>query len=287
MISVIIPVYNVEKYLQQCIDSLLNQTLEQCEFIFVNDASTDHSPEILEKNRALHPEHIRVIDSKQNLRQGGARNLGLKAARGKYIGYVDADDFVHPDMFRELYQRAEQTEADAVFIQYTLVNEDAMYSLEYPWEEKPPLIVWDERLRNCSGKVLDEQGITDILALPVGGVYCGIYRKDMLTGSGIEFPEKIRYEDNYWDGMIKPSFRKVEYIDKIRYFYRENTGSTLHIRNQEYQYYDRVETEKKLLADAKRAGYYKRFQNAYEWIYLYRYALNTYDLYIRHSHSGF
>lgn len=92
-ISVIIPVYNVEKYLQTCIDSLLSQSMKEIEFIFVNDASPDGSLAILQENQRLHPDQIRIIDSKVNLKQGGARNLGIAAAQAPLIGFLDSDDF--------------------------------------------------------------------------------------------------------------------------------------------------------------------------------------------------
>ena len=116
LISVIIPVYGVEKYLQDCIDSLLNQTFANCEFIFVNDASPDNCLNILLENQEKHPDRIVIIDSKKNLRQGGARNLGIAAAHGDYIGFVDPDDFVAPDMFKTLYEQAINTGADATYV---------------------------------------------------------------------------------------------------------------------------------------------------------------------------
>ena len=92
-VSVIVPVYNTEKYLEECIRSLTEQTLSSLELIFVDDGSTDASPKILERYRARDPEHIRVITQK-NAGQGKARNVGLAAATGEYVGFVDSDDYV-------------------------------------------------------------------------------------------------------------------------------------------------------------------------------------------------
>ena len=88
-VSVIVPVYNTEKYLEECIRSLTEQTLSSLELIFVDDGSTDASPKILERYRARDPEHIRVITQK-NAGQGKARNVGLAAATGEYVGFVDS-----------------------------------------------------------------------------------------------------------------------------------------------------------------------------------------------------
>ena len=93
LLSVIVPVYKTEKYLEECIRSLTEQTLPDLELIFVNDGSTDTSAQILEKYRALDPARIRVITQK-NGGQGKARNAGLAAAKGEYVGFVDSDDYV-------------------------------------------------------------------------------------------------------------------------------------------------------------------------------------------------
>lgn len=129
-ISVVVPVYNVAKYLQQCIDSLMAQTiLDKLELIFVNDASPDNCIEILRENEKKHPDKIKVIDSKENLCQGGARNLGMRQARGEYIGFVDSDDFVAPTMYERLYDKAVSSAADATFIQYAYVSDETKYEV--------------------------------------------------------------------------------------------------------------------------------------------------------------
>ena len=132
-ISVIIPVYNVARYLQRCIDSLIAQTIsDKIELIFVNDASPDNCLEILRENERRYPDKITVIDSAENLSQGGARNLGMLRAKGEYIGFVDSDDFVSPSMYQKLYDKAVSSDADAVFIQYASVNDNA-----FPADTKP------------------------------------------------------------------------------------------------------------------------------------------------------
>lgn len=281
-VSVIIPVYNVEKYLQQCIDSLLHQTLPHCEFIFVNDASPDGSLRILRENQARHPDQIVIIDSKENLRQGGARNLGLRAARGAYIGFVDSDDFAAPTMFQDLYEKATETGADATYIQYTSVEEKTDYADPSSWEGRgTPVLRWDPKLLCMKGELTDAQ-TCDLIALETGGgVYCGLYRKEVLLSSGVTFPEHIRYEDNYWDSMIKPYFHSVAFVEKIGYYYRKNLQSTMHLKNQSYQIDDRIASERKLLSDVRERGLFDRFHPAWEWIYTFRYAVNTFLLHLK------
>ena len=104
-ISIIIPVYNCEKYLNQCINSICSQTLEDIEIILINDALTDNSLEIL-KFYEKQDKRIKVINLKDNYGPGKVRNIGLKHANGKYIGFVDSDDYILPDMYSDLYQGA-------------------------------------------------------------------------------------------------------------------------------------------------------------------------------------
>lgn len=111
-VSIIIPVYNVEKYLERCINSLRKQTLEDLEIILVDDSSTDSSLQICEKF-AVEDSRIKVIH-KANEGAGMARNAALSVATGEYIGFVDSDDYVEPDMFKSLYEIAEKYSSDLV-----------------------------------------------------------------------------------------------------------------------------------------------------------------------------
>lgn len=96
-VSIIVPVYNVEKYLNRCVESLLNQTYKNIEIILVNDASPDNSIAIMKEYEKKYPDIIKCIYLTKNVRQGGARNRGLKIAKGKFICFVDSDDWVDSD----------------------------------------------------------------------------------------------------------------------------------------------------------------------------------------------
>jgi glycosyltransferase involved in cell wall biosynthesis len=115
-ISVIIPVFNAQRYLSECLDSVINQTFKDTEIICVNDGSSDNSLEIL-KSYAKKDKRIKIID-KTNTGSGDSRNTGLKACCGKYIIFLDADDFVEENMFKELYNKIEETNSDIAFCDY-------------------------------------------------------------------------------------------------------------------------------------------------------------------------
>ena len=127
-ISVIVPIYNAEKYLEQCIESILAQTQSGIQLVLVNDGSTDGSPVIIERYAAQH-DCITVVNQ-ENRGLAGARIAGLKAACGRYVGWVDADDFLDPSMYQRLFELAEREGADYVYCDYDF------YPRKIPTKEK-------------------------------------------------------------------------------------------------------------------------------------------------------
>lgn len=278
-VSVVIPVYNVAAFLPACIESCLSQTFQEIEFIFVNDASTDNSAQILHTYEERYPEKIRVIDLPQNRKQGGARNAGIRASRAEYIGFIDSDDMVSPDMYRQLYEKAIATDADVVYIQYTRVAEDA--SLEQLNKNRPalaPIFDWKE-LRRWDNTPLTDQGRMDLMTYPIGGVYCGLYKKSLIADNGTFFPEGLRYEDNYWGTLLKCYLTKVAFLPEVHYYYRTRHTSTINTRNAAYTF-DRIKLEQLLLHDVKEHGFFERYHDAWEYIYIFRYAFNTIDIFL-------
>lgn len=112
-VSVIVPVYNVEKYLTQCLESLVNQTWQNMEILVVNDGSKDHSGQIIAEYTRRYPEKIRAF-TKENGGLSDARNFGIDRATGDYIGFVDSDDYVNPSMFEEMVMLAERDQSEMV-----------------------------------------------------------------------------------------------------------------------------------------------------------------------------
>ena len=122
-VSVIVPVYNVEKYLRQCLDSLVNQTLKDIEIICINDGTKDNSVEIINEYVKKCPNIILINQENQGL--GMARNNAMKHAKGDYIAFVDSDDWVDTDMYEVLYNKAIETDADIVECDYRMVFENS------------------------------------------------------------------------------------------------------------------------------------------------------------------
>lgn len=135
-VSIIVPVYNVQAYIKQCIESILSQSLREIEVIFVNDASPDKSAQIIESFAKIDP-RIRLINNPENVGVGAARNKGLEAAKGKYVKIIDSDDFLTPNCLQNLYATAEGNQLDIVFhnaISYT--NDDKQKTYYYPERHK-------------------------------------------------------------------------------------------------------------------------------------------------------
>lgn len=127
-LSIIVPVYNMaaDNKLRYCLDSLVQQTIADYEIIAVDDASTDESLEILREYESNYPWKFKVVQSYENLKQGGARNKGLDIARGTWVGFVDSDDWVAPDMYEKLIKKAEKTGADVVGCDYCMADTHTM-----------------------------------------------------------------------------------------------------------------------------------------------------------------
>lgn len=278
MISVLIPVYNVDQYLQSCIDSLVAQTFKDIEFIFVNDASTDNSLEILEMNQEKYPDLIRIIDSKEHINLGGARNKGLKAARGEYVGFVDSDDMIAPNMYEELFNTITKNVADVAFVMYSYIDNKTDYQNALSKDLHTPGIVWNERLLKMEGRLLNDSDRNDLHIFPIGGIWSGLWKKEVIVDNDVWWI-KPKYEDNYWVGLIYCYISKVSFVQKVCYFYRYNPDSITHKRNQKYTL-DRIIVEKSLLNEAKKRKLYDRFYLSWEYIYIRRYAINTFYMLI-------
>lgn len=211
-VSVIIPVYNVERFINRCAKSLLEQTLQDVEYIFVNDATPDNSMSILSSVIKNYPDrigHIKILEHSCNKGLPAARNTGLKAASGEYIFHCDSDDYVEPDMLETLYETAVKNNADIVWCDWFLTfgkNERYMKQPDYD----TPL---------------------DAIKAMLGGamkynVWNKLVKRELYHKNDIVFPEGYGMGEDMT--MILPfAFaRKVKYIPKAFYHYvKTNTGA--------------------------------------------------------------
>lgn len=120
-ISIIVPIYNTEKFLRKCIESILNQTLQEIEIILINDGSTDNSHNICLEYAEKYPKKIRYVNNR-NIGCSATRNLGIELAQGEYIAFVDSDDYIEKEMYKELWDEKEKNNSDIVFCGITYIN---------------------------------------------------------------------------------------------------------------------------------------------------------------------
>jgi glycosyltransferase involved in cell wall biosynthesis len=265
MISIIVPVYNSAKYLSRCLDSLLAQTFQNIEIIVVNDASQDNSIEIMKEYKERYPQKIVLIDSKVNLRQGGARNLGLKVAKGEYIGFVDSDDWVSKDMYESLYKTAAKENSDMVGSQYYIAESPEKFSVKKS--------DYTEDLLSISGMNLETKDKEKLL-FQVSSIWGHIYRRSIIEDNNIYFIEKTAYEDNHFVKLYTLYIHRYSFIDKPFYYYFKNLESTVNKKNQAYQF-DRLNVERTKLVEYKNRGLFEKYKYGIEIDFVKTFYLNT------------
>ena len=187
-VSIIIPVYNVEKYLRQCLDSVINQTLKDIEIICVNDGSTDNSKQILEEY-AEKESRIKIIN-KKNAGLGAARNTGMEYVTGEYMGFVDSDDWVDVTMFEKLYESCKIHDTDISMCPIMLVNESSSnLNRETAYFD---LLCFNEEFNNRPFNL--EQTKDFVMDIAVNAVN-KIYRTEFIKYIDAKFPEGLLFED--------------------------------------------------------------------------------------------
>ena len=280
-LSIIVPVFNMaaEGKLEYCLDSLVNQTVEDYEIIAVDDCSTDRSFEILKDYEARFPEKFRAVHSEVNRHQGGAKNIGMKMAAGDWIGFIDSDDWITPDMYEKLIQRAESTGADLVGCDYCLTEEHSM---------KVGQIVPNNK-KSQSG-VLDKEKRASLI-LDGGSLVVKIFRRSMIIEHGLWFPEDIYYEDNALGNSYLVLAKHFEYMEEPMYYYYQHDNSTVHTISPK-RCEDRMEAGRLMLEEAKRHHFYEEFLPELEYSFTLLFYINTLFTYMagvdktRYCHWG-
>lgn len=204
-LSIIVPVYKAEAYLNRCVDSLLAQTLENYEIILVNDGSPDASQAMIDTYVSRFPEKIRALEI-SNGGQGRARNFGIGIARGEYLGFVDSDDWIEPDMYARMVALADTEAADVVVCALEARYEDGRREYLPAWREGVPIAA----AGSSSNKLFRRSAVGEI-----------------------RFPEGLWYEDFDFSAKLLMKSRKTVYIPEPLYLYRCGQTSTMHNNNAE------------------------------------------------------
>lgn len=211
--SIIVPVYNVEKYVKKCLESIVNQTYRDYEVIIVNDGSTDGSIRIVNQFIEEDPNRIRLINQ-QNKGLGGARNTGLENALGEYIVYLDSDDFISENMLGIINQYISNNQYDMIIFN------------SFKADEQGNIIT---KFNMCRGKC-GELSISEdhqLLLIPPAA-WNKIYRRDFLQEQDIQYPENTYYEDGAVTRYLLLNSKSTYYCEDYLYYYVQRDSSIIH-----------------------------------------------------------
>lgn len=201
-VSVVVPVYNVEKYLSKCLDSLVKQTLKEIEIILVNDGSTDGSQKIIDEYTNKYP---KIVRSYQKINGGlsDARNFGIQFCKGEYIGFVDSDDYVNVEMFEKMYKLAHENSFSIVACDYYKV---------YP-----------QKIERVNARAYDnsKEMFIDTLA----AAWNKIYLRELINKLKVCFPKGLIYEDTEFFCKLIPYVKRIGHISEPFVYYVQREGS--------------------------------------------------------------
>ena len=208
-VSVIVPIYNVEKYLEKCINSLLSQTLEDIQIILVNDGSKDNSGNIAKEYEKNNKNRIIYVE-KENGGLSDARNYGLKYATGDFIAFLDSDDYIEKNAYEEMYNKAIEENADYVECDFIWEFPNKIrVDKQYPYKNKKEML-----------------SFVRVVA------WNKLIKRQLITDNNLEFPKGLRYEDVEFTYKLIPFINKFAYVDKPFIHYVQREGSIANVQNE-------------------------------------------------------
>lgn len=219
LLSIIVPVYNEESKgnLRFSLDSIINQVFKDYELIIVDDSSTDNSYEVAKEYEKKYSDKVKVIKTKFNMKLGAARNLGISIANGKYIGFVDSDDFIDKYMYEKMIKLAEEKDADRVLCDHYVT---------YKQSFEPGYHVFKVMEERVTGKLNDKDIKKNIVGI-TSSVWCSIFSNKVIKNNNLIFAENMYYEDLAVDSNWVSSFRNVEVVHEPLYYYHLNKNSIM------------------------------------------------------------
>lgn len=202
-VSVIVPAYNVEKYIGRCLDSLVNQTLKDIEIIVINDCSKDNTLGIINEYANKY-KNIKTINNKVNCGIGKVRNIGIDKAAGEFIAFIDSDDYVDINMLKECYEYATSNDLDIVVCNYYKIFEDSDNKEE-----------WNIENFDISNLHNNKELLFKINTSP----WNKLYKKSLFEDKKMRFPEKIKYEDLALMTLLLSKAKRIGHINKAFNYY--------------------------------------------------------------------
>lgn len=251
LVSVIIPVYKIESYIDRCIQSIRNQTYKNLEIILVDDGSPDMCGEICDQY-AEADERIQVIH-KANGGLSDARNAGILVARGKYLLFVDGDDFIHEKLVERVIRCAEEKQADIVVFDYISVEEDT--GREDAWS-----------MGIARNKVMNAE-MDPRLLVTTPGAWNKLYRRDFWMSTGLLYPVGRNFEDLSTTPKLLLKAKRVVYLNsEPLYYYILRDGSIMRNHDLERNYNNRTAALDDVIQYFHKHGRYEKFRQELEYL---------------------
>lgn len=241
-LSVIVPVYNVENYIEKCLNSLVNQTLQDIEIIIVNDGSKDNSEKIIKGFIKKYPEKIAYL-KKENGGLSDARNYGIKYAKGEYIAFLDSDDYVEKDTYEKMYKLAKKENSDMV---------ECDFFWEYPNKTKEDI----GKIYNGKHEMLENVRVV---------AWNKLIKKDILENSKVQFPKGLRYEDVEFTYKLVPYLEKVSFLKKPCIHYVQRQNSISNVQNERTK--EIFDVLNNVIEFYKKQGIYEQYKTELEYVY--------------------
>ena len=220
-VSIIVPIYRVEKFIEKCVHSLMKQTIQDVEFIFVDDASPDDSVALLEKTLKFYPDRIKqtkIIHHKKNQGLPAARNSGLAVATGEYIYHCDSDDFVEPDMLESMYNAAKKNNADFVWSDWYLSYQNTERYMKQPDFTTP--------MEALKGMLADEMKFN---------VWNKLVKREVYVKNDILFPSGYSMGEDMTMIRLIACSERVAYVSKAFYHYVKTNAEAMSLTlNERY-----------------------------------------------------
>lgn len=240
-VSVIVPVYNVEQYIRKCLDSLVNQTLKNIEIILVDDGSKDSSARIISEYSEKYS-NVKYY-KKENGGLSDARNYGMKYATGKYIAFIDSDDYVDVNLYKKMYEKAEKDDSDMVECNFywvypnkTKADIGEKYSGKNEMIEKARVLAWNK-----------------------------LYKKEILDEAKLQFPKGLRYEDVEFFYKLVPYLERVSFVKEPLIYYVQRENSLVNTLNEKAR--DIFEVLDNVISYYKEKKIYEKYKEALEFTY--------------------
>lgn len=249
-ISVIIPVYNVERYLEQCLNSVVNQTYENIEVLIINDGTKDNSQEIIDLYKSRYPNKIYSF-IKENGGLSDARNYGINKATGDYITFIDSDDYIDNTMIEKLYNKIKLDNAD--------ISACECY------------FKYETKMKRVGLNIDDNENIKNVMIKLFPSAWAKLYKKDIFIHNN--FKKGIWFEDVEFLMRVYPTISKVAVVREPLYYYIQREDSITYTYNEKLN--DLITNWDGVIKHYKQESYYDEYKDELEYSYI-RYVFGTY-----------